>query len=130
MGADAFIATNVEPEWSNHHGRSLNLIVSTISSPKMPLEQYLMLLRTNGHFIQVGAPEDKMPAFYAFSLTMKGSKLGGSAIGKPSQIEEMLQLVVKKNLKPWIQKRLMKEANQAISDMEAQKARYRYVPVN
>lgn len=42
----------------------------------------------------------------------------------------MLQLAVDKNVKPWIQKRSMKEANQAVVDMEAGKARYRYVLEN
>ena len=96
----------------------------------MPLEQYLMLLRTNGTFIQVGAPEDRLPAFNAFSLIAKGCNIGGSAIGAPHEIEEMLELTARKGVKPWIQKRPLKEANQAVVDMGAGKARYRYVLVN
>lgn len=130
IGADDFIATNDDKEWATHHTRSLDLIVSTVSSPSMPLEQYLMLLRTNGQFIQVGAPEDRLPAFNAFSLIAKGCKIGGSAIGAPHEIEEMLELTAEKGVKPWIQKRPMKEANQAVVDMSEGKARYRYVLVN
>ena len=130
IGADDFIATQDDPEWSTHHASSLDLIVSTVSSPNMPLEEYLMLLRTNGQFIQVGAPEDKMPAFNAFSLIAKGVKIGGSAIGSPAEIEEMLRLTVEKGVKPWIEKRALKEANGAVVDMVANKARYRYVLVN
>lgn len=130
IGADDFIATNDDKEWATHHARSLDLIVSTVSSPSMPLEQYLMLLRTNGQFIQVGAPEDRLPAFNAFSLIAKGCKIGGSAIGAPHEIEEMLELTAEKGVKPWIQKRPMKEANQAVVDMSEGKARYRYVLVN
>ena len=96
----------------------------------MPLEQYLMLLRTNGTFIQVGAPEDRLPAFYAFALIAKGCKVGGSAIGAPHEIEEMLELTARKGVKPWIQRRPLKDANQAVLDMGAGKARYRYVLVN
>ena len=96
----------------------------------MPLEQYLTLLRTNGTFIQVGAPEDKMPAFNAFSLIAKGCKIGGSAIGAPHEIEEMLELTAKKGVKPWIQPRPMKDANKTVVDMGVGKARYRYVLVN
>lgn len=130
LGADEFIATQDDPDWATHHARSLDLIVSTVSSPNMPLEQYLMLLRTNGQFIQVGAPEDRLPAFNAFSLIAKGCKIGGSAIGAPHEIEEMLELTVKKNVKPWINARPLKDANQAVLDMDAGKARYRYVLVN
>lgn len=61
---------------------------------------------------------------------MSGVKVGGSAVGSPADIREMLQLVVDKNIKPIVQTRSMKDANQAVVDMEAGKARYRYVLVN
>jgi D-arabinose 1-dehydrogenase-like Zn-dependent alcohol dehydrogenase len=41
-----------------------------------------------------------------------------------------LELAAEKKIKPWIQKRPMKDANSAIVDMEAGKARYRYVLEN
>lgn len=130
LGADKYIATNDDKYWATHHARSLDLIVSTVSSPNMPLEQYLMLLRTNGIFIQVGAPEDRLPAFNAFSLIAKGCKIGGSAIGAPHEIEEMLALTARKGVKPWIQKLPLKDANKAVVDMGAGNARYRYVLIN
>lgn len=130
LGADKYIATNDDKDWATHHARSLDLIVSTVSSPSMPLEQYLMLLRTNGTFVQVGAPEDRLPAFNAFSLIAKGCKIGGSAIGAPREIEDMLELTTKKGVKPWIQEMPLKDANKAVLDMGAGKARYRYVLVN
>ena len=46
------------------------------------------------------------------------------------QIREMLDVTVKKGVKPWIQKRPMKDANQTMIDMVDGKARYRYVLVN
>ena len=127
MGADDFIATNDDPDWATKHAMSVDLLVCTVSSPKMPLEQYLSLLRVKGQFIQVGAPEDVLPGFNAFSLIAKGCKIGGSAIGSPAQIADMLDLTAKHKVKPWTQPRAMKEANQVIQDMEANKARYRYV---
>ncbi|KAI9759480.1 MAG: Peptidyl-prolyl cis-trans isomerase cyp8 [Chaenotheca gracillima] len=130
MGADTFIATEEEPDWATKYGNSLDLIVCTVSSPTMPLEQYLQLLRVKGQFIQVGAPEDPIPGFRAFSLIGKGIKIGGSAIGTPAEIKEMLELSVKQKVNPWVQKRPLKDANQAVVDMEANKARYRYVLVN
>lgn len=130
MGATDFIATDEDPDWVKNHSRSLDLIVSTVSGPNMPIGGYLMLLRTNGQFIQVGAPEDKIPAFSAFSLIGKGVKIGGSHIGPPAVIAEMLQFAAKKGIHPSIQERPMKDANQAVVDMEEGKARYRYVLVN
>lgn len=90
MGADDFIATNEDPDWSEHYTRSLDLIISTVSSSNMPLQKYLNLLRTNGVFIQVGAPDESMPAFNAFALIEKGVKLGGSSIGSPAEIKVIL----------------------------------------
>ena len=86
MGATKVIATDEDLDWATHNAKSLDLIVSTVSSPKMPLEQYLQLLRVNGQFIQVGAPEDPVPAFHAFSLIQRGVKMGGSCIGSPEQV--------------------------------------------
>jgi alcohol dehydrogenase (NADP+) len=52
MGATKYIATE-EQGWNKANSRSLDLIVSTVSSPNMPIAGYLQLLRTNGQFIQV-----------------------------------------------------------------------------
>ena len=130
MGADVYIATEEDPNWADKHANSLDLIVSTVSSPKMPLGDYLKLLRPFGQFIQVGAPEDELPRFSAFSLIGKGVKVGGSGIGSPKEIQEMLQFAAEKKVHPWVQPRSMKEANPAVIDMEKGKARYRYVLVN
>ncbi|KAI4283124.1 MAG: hypothetical protein L6R38_002388 [Xanthoria sp. 2 TBL-2021] len=130
LGADEYISTDEDSKWAEHHAKSVDLLISTVSSPNMPLEQYLQLLRVHGTFIQVGAPEDRLPAFNAFALIAKGAKIGGSAIGAPGEIREMLDLTVKKNVKAWINARPLKEANQAVVDMGANKARYRYVLVN
>lgn len=130
MGADEYIATAEDEKWERKHSRSLDLIISTVSSPDMPLSGYLRLLRTNGQFIQVGAPEDKLPAIAAYALIGKGCKIGGSQIGSPREIEEMLRFAAEKGVKPWVQTRPMAEANQSVVDMEDGKARYRYVLVN
>ena len=57
MGATGFIATDEDKDWATKHAQSLDLIVSTVSSPNMPLGDYLQLLRFRGVFIQIGAPE-------------------------------------------------------------------------
>lgn len=125
LGADEYIATNDDKDWATHHARSLDLIVSTVSSPKMPLMDYLQLLKVKGTMIQVGAPEDKLPDMNAFAFIAKGVKFGGSMIAPPWQIEEMLKFAAEKNIHPWINKYPMKDANQAIKDFEAGKPRFR-----
>ena len=131
LGADRYIATDDDKDWDKTNARTLDLIVCTVSSDKMPLTGYLSLLKVKGTFIQVGAPDGgNLPPVNAFTLIAGGIKLGGSAIGSPKEIREMLELAADHKIKPWIETRKMKDANQAILDMEAGKARYRYVLVN
>ncbi|KAK1148506.1 hypothetical protein N8T08_009512 [Aspergillus melleus] len=130
LGADAYIATDDDKDWVKNNSRSLDLIVSTVSSSKMPLVDYISLLKTNGNFVQLGVPEDGALAIPAAALIMKRVKFGGSLIGSPSEIREMLELAAEKNVQTWVQERPMKDANQAVVDMDAGKARYRYVLVN
>lgn len=131
LGADLYLATDEDKDWAKHHAQSLDLIVCTVSSAKMPLDGYLNLLKTKGTLIQVGAPDSgELPPINAFTLITRGVKVGGSAIGSPSEIADMLQLAADKKIKPWVEKRSMKEANQTVIDLTAGKARYRYVLEN
>lgn len=130
LGADELIATDEDKDWAKHHAMSLDLIISTVSSANIPLSGYLSLLRPHGQFINIGAPDDPFPSFHAFALIGRAVKIGGSAIGSPKDIREMLELVAQKGIKPMIEKRSMKDANQAVVDMENNKARYRYCLVN
>jgi len=130
MGATGFLATDEDPKWAKNARGSLDLIVCTVSSPKLPLQTYLSLLKFNGTFVQVGAPEDPVPGFNAFALLTKRAKITGSMIGAPHEIKDMLALFQEKGVKTWNNNVPMKNANQAVIDMEAGKARYRYVLVN
>ncbi|KAI5365251.1 Putative alcohol dehydrogenase, zinc-type, GroES-like superfamily, NAD(P)-binding domain superfamily [Septoria linicola] len=129
LGADDFIATS-EEGWETKHAGSLDLIISSVSSPKMPLEGYLSLLAFQGRYIQLGIPENPLPNFSAAALVMKRATMGGSLIGAPHEIEEMLQLAADKDVKAWIQTRPMGDANQVIQDFEAGKPRYRFCLTN
>ncbi len=129
LGADYLVATG-EDAWAKKNSKTLDLIICTVSSPTMPLEGYLQLLKTKGRFIQVGAPEDKIPGFGAFSLIGKGVSIGGSAIGSPQEIKEMLHFAAEKHIHPMIEERSMSKANESVLDMEHGKARYRYVLSN
>ncbi|KAI1764315.1 NADP-dependent alcohol dehydrogenase C [Hypoxylon sp. FL1150] len=131
LGADEYIATSEEEGWETKHARSLDLIISTVGSEKMPLNGYLCLLKVKGTLIQVGAPDGRyLPPINAFTLLLSSIKIGGSAVGSPREISEMLQLAADKKIKSWVQERPLKDANQAIIDMEDGKARFRYVLVS
>jgi len=130
MGADDFIATDEDKGWNRKHRKSIDIIVSTVSSPNMPLQQYLQLLRFGGVFVQIGAPEDSLPPINGFQLLGKRCSITGSSIGSPKEIRYMLDLFAEKGVRTWNNNVPMKDANKAIVDMEAGKARYRYVLVN
>jgi alcohol dehydrogenase (NADP+) len=131
LGADKYIATAEDKDWASENARTLDLIICTVSSEKMPMTEYLSLLKVGGTFIQVGAPDGgNLPPINAFTLITNGIKVGGSLIGTPKEIEEMLQLAADKSIKPWIEVRKMKDANQAIIDFEKGLPRYRFVLEN
>jgi D-arabinose 1-dehydrogenase-like Zn-dependent alcohol dehydrogenase len=96
----------------------------------MPLTDYLSLLKTDGCFVQLGIPDNGTLAIPAGSLIFRRLKMGGSLMGGPAEIREMLDLAARKNVQSWVHEVPMSEANRAIQDMEAGKARYRYVLVN
>jgi alcohol dehydrogenase (NADP+) len=54
LGADQYIATDEDEDWAQKNYRTLDLIVSTVSSAKMPLQGYLRMLKVGGKFVQVG----------------------------------------------------------------------------
>lgn len=115
LGCDRYIATDDDKDWEKTNARSLDLIICTVSSEKMPMGGYLGMLKSNGQLVQVGAPDaGNLPPINAFTLLAGGIGIRGSGIGSPREISEMLQLAADKKIKPWIEKRPMKEANQAI----------------
>ncbi|CUS15172.1 unnamed protein product [Tuber aestivum] len=130
MGADAYVATDDDPKWASRHANTLDLIVSTVNSPKLPIDSYLQLLRPHGTFVQVGAPEDSVPGFSVFPLIVKGVSISGSIIGSPKDIEEMLELSARKGVKSWVNPWPLEKVNDALQAFERGEPRYRIVLVN
>ncbi|EPQ26191.1 uncharacterized protein PFL1_06127 [Pseudozyma flocculosa PF-1] len=130
LGATDFIATSEGPDVFAQHRRSLDLLITCNNNGDMPLDKYLTLVRPLGKIVAVGIPEEKMMPTPLAQLAFSGVFLGGSLIGGPGVIQEMLELAAKQNLEPMIEKRNMKDANQAVVDMEAGKPRFRYVLIN
>jgi len=54
LGADLYIATDDDDDWKSKNGRSIDLIINTVSSAKMPMSDYLSLLAVGGSLVQVG----------------------------------------------------------------------------
>lgn len=130
LGADDYIATADEENWVQKHGRSLDLIVSTVASSKVPLGDYLSLLKKGGTFVQTGLPDDGPFQVPGAVIVHGRTNFEGSLIGSPQDLRDMLEFVADKNIRGLIQERPMSDANQAVVDLEDGKARYRYVLVN
>ena len=130
MGADEFVATDEDKNWAKKHSATLDIIICTVSSTSMPLMKYLELLRLDGTFVQVGAPDDGLPTIQQFPLIKKRLKITGSLIGSPNDIRDMFQLAVEKNVRTWVREIPMKDANKALSEFEAGEPRYRFTLVN
>lgn len=130
LGADEFIATGEDENWSTNNADCVDILISTVSGSGFQVDKYLNLLDVGGILVQVGAPEDPLPSFSAFSLIVKNLKLGGSLIGTRQHIKDMFKLASEQDVKSWVQVRDMKDANQVLLDFEAGKPRYRYVLQN
>ncbi|KAI8446558.1 chaperonin 10-like protein [Phakopsora pachyrhizi] len=114
-------------KWSS----KFDLILCTSSEANLPLEDlYFPLLRSQGKLTLVGLPEEKIPAISAHSLVIKEISFGGSFIGSPALIKEMLEVAVKHKVQAWTTTHPMSEVSQKVKDMRDGKALYRYVMVN
>jgi len=143
LGATKYIATSSDPEKDfADHKRTLDLIICTISKPddatasltldppSLDVNAYVSLLRPRGKFTMVGfASQPIMPVFQP-QLIHNSADMGGSQIGSPDEIRQMLDLAAKHNVLPWIQKYNMDDINQALVDFKAGKPAYRFVLVN
>jgi alcohol dehydrogenase (NADP+) len=54
LGADLYIATDDDEDFKSKVGRSIDLIINTVSSAKMPMSDYLSLLAVGGTLVQLG----------------------------------------------------------------------------
>ncbi|KAH9816586.1 zinc-binding alcohol dehydrogenase [Melampsora americana] len=126
-----FIIAKDQEETAKKWENKFDLIVCTSFQKDLPIEKlYFRLLRPKGRLTIVGLPEEKIPAFFGQALIGKGISFGGSIIGPPALIKEMLDVAVKHNVRSWTSSHPMKEVSQKVKDMDQGKARYRFVMTN
>lgn len=129
LGCDDYIASEEDKDWAINNSHRFDLIISTIASASLPIHDFLRTLALNGTVVQVGSVDEPVPV-PIFSLLCGRRSLASSAIGSPKEIREMFEFAAKQEIKPWVETRPMADANQAVIDMEAGKACFRYVLVN
>jgi len=126
-----FIIAKDQEETAKKWKDKFDLIVCTSFQKDLPIETlYFKLLRPQGRLTIVGLPEEKIPAFFGQALVNKAISFGGSIIGPPVLIKEMLDVAVKHNVRSWTSSHPMKEVSQKVKDMDQGKARYRFVMTN
>ncbi|KAG9149626.1 hypothetical protein Leryth_023239 [Lithospermum erythrorhizon] len=124
LGADAFLVSK-DPEQMKAAVKTMDGIIDTVSANHsfVPL---LMLLKTNGKLITVGAPE-KPQELPAFPLLMGRKTVAGSAIGGMKETQEMVDFAAKNNITPDVEVIPMDYVNTAMERLLKADVKYRFV---
>ncbi|NGO79109.1 NAD(P)-dependent alcohol dehydrogenase [Streptomyces sp. YC504] len=124
LGADHYYATS-DPATFEELAGSFDLIVSTVSAP-LPLDQYLSLLKVDGVFANVGAPEEPV-SLNLFSVIGGRKTLAGSMIGGIAETQEMLDFCASHGFGAEIEVIPADKINEAYERVLASDVRYRFV---
>ncbi|MDQ0583117.1 NAD(P)-dependent alcohol dehydrogenase [Streptomyces rishiriensis] len=124
LGADHYYATSDESTFKELAG-TFDLILSTVSAP-LNLDAYLSLLKTDGAFVNVGAPEEPV-ALNLFSVIGGRKTLAGSGIGGIQETQEMLDFCAEHGFGAEIELINADQINEAYERVLASDVRYRFV---
>lgn len=133
MGADHFIATGVETEWSKNHFDTFDLILNcSTSTTDLDFNGYLSTMKVNGSMVSVGLPHaDESFNLSPFSFLNSGTKIGSSLLGSRKEAIELLALAKEHDFRPWVEKLNISEENvsEALTRLDAGDVRYRFTLV-
>ncbi|MEV7086947.1 NAD(P)-dependent alcohol dehydrogenase [Streptomyces sp. NPDC093085] len=124
LGADHYYATS-DPKTFEELRGTFDVILSTVSAP-LNLDAYLALLRTDGAFVNVGAPEDPV-SVNLFSVIGGRKTLAGSGIGGIRETQEMLEFCAEHGLGAEIELIEASQINEAYERVLDSDVRYRFV---
>ncbi|WP_458245385.1 NAD(P)-dependent alcohol dehydrogenase [Streptomyces sp. MAI_2237] len=124
LGADHYYATSDENTFKDLKG-TFDLILSTVSAP-LDLDAYLSLLRTDGAFVNVGAPEEPVK-LNLFSVIGGRKTLAGSGIGGIRETQEMLDFCAEHGFGAEIELIGADQINEAYERVLSSDVRYRFV---
>ncbi len=124
MGADRFYATS-DPATFEALDSCFDLIINTVSEG-IDWNQYLGLLKRDGAFVVVGAPDKPIPVG-AFPLIGGRKSIAGSAIGGIAETQEMLDFCGKHGIACDIELTPIQKVNEAYERVVKSDVRYRFV---
>ena len=124
LGADAYYATSDDATFDELVGR-FDLIVNTVSAG-IDIGRFLMLLKTDGALVNVGAPPEPLPV-PAFPLILQRRSFAGSAIGSIRETQEMLDFCAEHGIAAEIETISAEQVNEAWERVLGSNVRYRFV---
>jgi uncharacterized zinc-type alcohol dehydrogenase-like protein len=127
LGAHHFVNSRESKAMKEVAG-SLDFLLSTVNADQ-EWGAYLQTLRPNGTLWFVGVPPSQV-SVHAFPLISGFRTIGGSPVGSPFRIREMLDVAARHGVKATIERFPMANANEAIAKVKKGKVRYRAVLAN
>jgi alcohol/geraniol dehydrogenase (NADP+) len=127
LGAHHFINSRETKAMKDVAG-ALDFVITTVNADQ-DWSTFLGTLRPNGALWLVGVPPSPI-AVHAFPLISGLRTIGGSPIGPPARIREMLDVAARHGVKASTELFPMNKANEAIEKVKKGKVRYRAVLTN
>ena len=127
LGAHHFV-NSLESKAMKEVAGSLDFILTTVNADQ-DWGAYLQALRPNGALWFVGVPPSPV-SVHAFPLISGQRTIGGSPVGSPFRLREMLDVAARHGVKATTERFPMDKANEAIDKVKKGKVRYRAVLAN
>ncbi|MGD0156675.1 MAG: NAD(P)-dependent alcohol dehydrogenase [Terracidiphilus sp.] len=127
LGAHHFVNSR-ETKAMKEVAGALDFVLTTVNADQ-DWSAYLQTLRPNGTLWFVGVPPSPV-AVHAFPLISGQRTIGGSPVGSPALLREMLDVAARHGVKATTERFPMEKANEAIEKVKKGKVRYRAVLAN
>ncbi|KAF9358273.1 hypothetical protein BGX26_002141 [Mortierella sp. AD094] len=125
LGATKFVNSK-KPEDMKAAAKSMDIVLCTSFATDTNWGEILSLVANHGKLVLLALPEKPL-SIPGGALISRGVSIVGSLIGGKIDIAEMLQFAAEKNVRPWIEKMPMSDANAAVKHMMEGRPRYRIV---
>ncbi|CAI4034861.1 hypothetical protein SMKI_01G0040 [Saccharomyces mikatae IFO 1815] len=132
LGADHYIATLEDKDWTKKYFNTLDLLVICSSSlTEVNFDSVIKVMKIGGSIVSIAAPEHGEKLVLQ-PLGLMGVSISSSAIGSRKEIEQLLELVSEKNVKIWVEELPIGEegVHRAFTRMEKGDVKYRFTLVD
>jgi uncharacterized zinc-type alcohol dehydrogenase-like protein len=127
LGAHRFV-NSLESKAMKEAAGTQDFILTTVNADQ-DWNAYIQTLRPNGTLWFVGVPPSAA-SIQAFPLISGQRTIGGSPVGTPARLREMLDVAARHGVKATTELFPMAKANEAIDKVKKSKVRYRAVLAN